>query len=89
MSLVRLGPDAPAADLAASLDEHGYALVEGVLDPADTAGRLAALDGLFAATPTGRNSFEGYHTRGSTRSTPRPGRSTTAVHPVAARRARP
>jgi ectoine hydroxylase-related dioxygenase (phytanoyl-CoA dioxygenase family) len=63
MSLVRLGPDAPAADLAASLDEHGYALVEGVLDPADTAGRLAALDGLFATTPTGRNSFEGYHTQ--------------------------
>jgi ectoine hydroxylase-related dioxygenase (phytanoyl-CoA dioxygenase family) len=63
MSLVRLGSDAPAADVAASLDEHGYALVEGVLDPADTAGRLAALDGLFAATPTGRNSFEGFHTQ--------------------------
>jgi len=63
MTLVRLGPDAPASDVAASLDELGYALVEGVLDPADTAGRLAALDGLFAATPTGRNSFEGYHTQ--------------------------
>jgi ectoine hydroxylase-related dioxygenase (phytanoyl-CoA dioxygenase family) len=63
MSLVRLARDAPASDVAASLDEHGYALVEDVLDPADTAGRLAALDGLFAETPTGRNSFEGYHTK--------------------------
>jgi ectoine hydroxylase-related dioxygenase (phytanoyl-CoA dioxygenase family) len=63
MSLVRLGPDAPASDVTASLDEHGYALVEGMLEPADTAGRLAALDRLFAETPTGRNSFEGYHTK--------------------------
>ena len=50
-------------DTAASLDEHGYALVEGALDPADVARRLDALHDLFAATPTGRNFFEAFHTQ--------------------------
>jgi hypothetical protein len=63
MALLRLGPDAPVSDVTASLDEHGYALIEGVLDPTDVAGRLEVLNGLFAATPTGRNSFEGFHTQ--------------------------
>ncbi len=63
MTLLRLGPDAAAAEVAASLDEHGYALVEGVLPPADVTGRLAALRDLFQATPTGRNFFEGFHTQ--------------------------
>ena len=48
--------------MAASLDEHGYALVEGLLPPEDVAAKLAALDGLFATTPTG-NAFEGFHTQ--------------------------
>jgi Phytanoyl-CoA dioxygenase (PhyH) len=63
MTLHRLGPDASPADVAGSLDEHGYALVEGVLAPADVDQRLAALTDLFAATPTGRNFFEGFHTQ--------------------------
>jgi hypothetical protein len=63
MTLHRLGPGASAGDVAASLDEHGYALVEGVLAPADVDQRLAALTDLFAATPTGRNLFEGFHTQ--------------------------
>lgn len=63
MVLLRLGSDAPVSDVVASLDEHGYALVEGVLDPADVARRLDALRELFAATPTGRNFFEGFHTQ--------------------------
>jgi ectoine hydroxylase-related dioxygenase (phytanoyl-CoA dioxygenase family) len=63
VTLLRLGPDATVDDLAGSLDEHGYALVEGVLSPDDVAARRAALDDLFAATPTGRNSFEGFHTQ--------------------------
>ena len=54
----------PTGDaVAASLDEHGYALVEGLLPPEDVAAKLAALDGLFATTPTGRNAFEGFHTQ--------------------------
>ena len=63
MTLVRLGPEAQVDEVAASLDAQGYALVEGVLDPADVARRLEALHDLFAATPTGRNFFEGFHTQ--------------------------
>jgi ectoine hydroxylase-related dioxygenase (phytanoyl-CoA dioxygenase family) len=63
MTLKRLGPTATGDHVAASLDEHGYALVEGLLPPEDVAARLAVLDGLFATTPTGRNAFEGYHTQ--------------------------
>jgi ectoine hydroxylase-related dioxygenase (phytanoyl-CoA dioxygenase family) len=63
MSLLRLGPDASADDVGASLHEHGYALVEGLLPRDDVAGRRAALDELFATTPTGRNFFEGFRTQ--------------------------
>src|SRR4029453_16309540 len=63
MTLKRLGPTATGDDVAASLDEHGYALVEGLLPAEDVAAKLAALDGLFATTPTGRNAFEGFHTQ--------------------------
>ena len=63
MTLLRLGPDAAVDDVTASLDEHGYALVEGLLDAADLDRRRAALEALFASTPTGRNFFEGFHTQ--------------------------
>jgi ectoine hydroxylase-related dioxygenase (phytanoyl-CoA dioxygenase family) len=63
MTLVRLGPDASGDDVAGCLDEHGYALVEGLLPPDDVAARRDALAELFAATPTGRNFFEGFHTQ--------------------------
>jgi len=63
VTLRRLGPEASPADVAASLDDLGYALVEGLLPPEDVAARLDALDDLFAATPMGRNAFEGYHTQ--------------------------
>lgn len=63
VTLLRLGADATADDLAGSLDERGYAVVEGVLSPDDVAARRGALDDLFAATPTGRNFFEGFHTQ--------------------------
>ncbi len=63
MTLLRLGPDASADEVAASLDEHGYALVEGMLPPADVDQRLAALGELFEVTPTGRNFFEGFKTQ--------------------------
>jgi ectoine hydroxylase-related dioxygenase (phytanoyl-CoA dioxygenase family) len=63
MALERLEATATVDDVAGSLDEHGYALVEGVLGPTDTAARLSALTGLFATTPTGRNFFEGFHTQ--------------------------
>jgi len=63
MALIRLGPDAAVDEVTAALDEHGYALIEDLLRPDDVARRRAALDDLFAATPTGRNFFEGFRTR--------------------------
>jgi ectoine hydroxylase-related dioxygenase (phytanoyl-CoA dioxygenase family) len=63
VTLQRLGRDATADDLGRSLDEHGYALVEGVLSLDDVEARRAALVDLFAATPVGRNFFEGFHTQ--------------------------
>jgi ectoine hydroxylase-related dioxygenase (phytanoyl-CoA dioxygenase family) len=45
------------------LDERGYAIVEGLLDR-DEAVRIGAeLRRLLDAVPTGRNFFEGFHTR--------------------------
>jgi ectoine hydroxylase-related dioxygenase (phytanoyl-CoA dioxygenase family) len=63
MALLRLGPDAAVAEVTASLDEHGYALVEGLLPRDDVERRMAALRELLAATPTGRNDFEGFRTQ--------------------------
>jgi ectoine hydroxylase-related dioxygenase (phytanoyl-CoA dioxygenase family) len=63
MALFRLGPDAAVAEATASLDEHGYALVEGLLSRGDVERRMAALRELLAATPTGRNDFEGFRTQ--------------------------
>lgn len=53
--------DVPA--LLSDLDRQGYAIREGVLDPTEVARLRAALEPLLEATPTGRNPFEGYHTR--------------------------
>jgi ectoine hydroxylase-related dioxygenase (phytanoyl-CoA dioxygenase family) len=63
MALLRLGPDAAVAEVTASLDEHGYALVEGLLARSDVDRRVAALRELLAVTPTGRNDFEGFRTQ--------------------------
>jgi ectoine hydroxylase-related dioxygenase (phytanoyl-CoA dioxygenase family) len=46
-----------------ALDRDGYAVVEGVLDPAEVAAIKAELEVLLDATPTGRNDFEGFATR--------------------------
>jgi ectoine hydroxylase-related dioxygenase (phytanoyl-CoA dioxygenase family) len=50
-------------DVLAGLDVDGYAVVEGVLDGEQVAKIRAELDPLVAALPTGRNAFEGFHTR--------------------------
>jgi ectoine hydroxylase-related dioxygenase (phytanoyl-CoA dioxygenase family) len=63
MTLHRLVPEATVDDVAADLDERGYALVERLLTPDQVADHREALDGLLATTPTGRNSFEGFRTR--------------------------
>jgi ectoine hydroxylase-related dioxygenase (phytanoyl-CoA dioxygenase family) len=63
---VRTGPvgfEHQLADVVERLDEHGYAIVEQVLDSADTARIAAELRRLLDAVPTGRNFFEGFRTR--------------------------
>jgi ectoine hydroxylase-related dioxygenase (phytanoyl-CoA dioxygenase family) len=45
------------------LDDEGYCIVEGVLTADDVAAARASLVATLAATPHGRNEFEGYTTR--------------------------
>jgi ectoine hydroxylase-related dioxygenase (phytanoyl-CoA dioxygenase family) len=54
---------ADVAALRAELDERGYAIVQNLLDQAQVAEARSALDDLLAATPQGRNDFEGFSTR--------------------------
>ena len=51
------------AQQCATLADDGYCVVENVLDPATVAATRAELQGLFAATPYGRDDFEGRGTR--------------------------
>jgi ectoine hydroxylase-related dioxygenase (phytanoyl-CoA dioxygenase family) len=45
------------------LDRDGYAIVTGLLDPAEVAATRAELRRLLDGVSHGRNPFEGYHTR--------------------------
>ncbi|MGD9752720.1 MAG: phytanoyl-CoA dioxygenase family protein [Acidimicrobiia bacterium] len=56
---VRIDVDGVVEDI----DRQGYVIREGVLDDGAVATMRAELDPLLAATPTGRNPFEGYRTR--------------------------
>jgi ectoine hydroxylase-related dioxygenase (phytanoyl-CoA dioxygenase family) len=62
VDLPRLGPDATAAEVLAGLDEVGAVAVEGFLGPGEVAAIRAELAPVLAATPLGRNDFEGYNT---------------------------
>lgn len=53
--------DIPA--LMEDLDRDGYAVRESVLDAPEVAALRRALDPLLDETPTGRNPFEGFHTK--------------------------
>jgi ectoine hydroxylase-related dioxygenase (phytanoyl-CoA dioxygenase family) len=55
--------DIDVADVVEELDRNGFAIVEGVLGAEEVDRLREALDPLVAATPTGRNPFEGYRTR--------------------------
>ncbi len=46
-----------------TLDRDGYAMLPGLLSPAECAAIRAEVERWLAATPTGRNSFEGYKTQ--------------------------
>jgi ectoine hydroxylase-related dioxygenase (phytanoyl-CoA dioxygenase family) len=65
-SLTRLhGPTTSVEDLVAVLDAEGVAVVEAILDPTAVAVARRGLEAVAAATPLGRNDFEGYATRRS------------------------
>jgi ectoine hydroxylase-related dioxygenase (phytanoyl-CoA dioxygenase family) len=46
-----------------TLDRDGYAMLPGLLSPVECAAIRAEVERWLAATPTGRNSFEGYKTQ--------------------------
>jgi len=50
-------------DVVAVLGRDGYAIVEGILSPDETAAARTDLRRVLASTPRGRNTFEGFSTR--------------------------
>ena len=54
---------APGAGIAQLLDEHGYVIVTGLMPPAAVAAAREDLSRVLAATPAGRNAFEGFSTQ--------------------------
>ncbi|MEX0785510.1 MAG: phytanoyl-CoA dioxygenase family protein [Dehalococcoidia bacterium] len=59
----RMTVQATADEVAAQLDEDGYAIVERLLDAEKTAAIRSGLRKVLDETPTGRNDFEGFSTR--------------------------
>jgi ectoine hydroxylase-related dioxygenase (phytanoyl-CoA dioxygenase family) len=55
--------DAGVAEVVELLDRDGYAVVEGVLDAEETGRIRAELGRILEDVPTGRNPFEGHHTK--------------------------
>lgn len=50
-------------DVVAGLERDGYAIVPHLLSPGEAAEKRAELSRVLAATPTGRNDFEGFKTQ--------------------------
>jgi ectoine hydroxylase-related dioxygenase (phytanoyl-CoA dioxygenase family) len=59
----RLVRDATVEEIGSALDEVGYYIVRGYLDPDDVAAKKADLERVLATLATGRNDFEGFSTR--------------------------
>ena len=55
--------DATVDEVVETLDVDGYAILEGLLSPAEAASARAELTRLLDAIPEGRNAFEGFKTR--------------------------
>lgn len=62
-TIPRLGPDATVAEIVTAMDEVGCGVVEGFLSAERVAALQAELAPVRAATPAGRNDFEGFGTR--------------------------
>ena len=56
-------PRVSVDDVVTELDENGFAIVQGMLSPQEAKVIRAELTDVLARTPTGRNDFEGHHTR--------------------------
>jgi ectoine hydroxylase-related dioxygenase (phytanoyl-CoA dioxygenase family) len=64
MGDVRLDASVATVDaVVGGMEEVGYAVVEGLLDPAQVAAARTDLDRVLAELPQGRNDFEGYSTQ--------------------------
>lgn len=50
-------------DVLKTLERDGYAVLRGTLSPAEIAAVHAEVERWLAATPTGRNAFEGFRTQ--------------------------
>jgi ectoine hydroxylase-related dioxygenase (phytanoyl-CoA dioxygenase family) len=59
----RLGGDTTVEQIGSALDEVGYYIVNGYLDPGNVAAKKADLERVLANLSTGRNDFEGFSTR--------------------------
>jgi ectoine hydroxylase-related dioxygenase (phytanoyl-CoA dioxygenase family) len=59
----RLGADATADEVVASMADVGYCVVERLLPAGETAAIKADLDRVLLDVPFGRNDFEGHRTR--------------------------
>ncbi len=55
--------EATVEGVVAALGTHGYCAVEGLLPPDELAAARASLADVLAATPEGRNDFEGFRTQ--------------------------
>ena len=61
---VQLRPKSATVDeVVAAMDEDGYAVIEGVLTPAEVEAARDDLRRVLTSTPTGRNDFEGFATQ--------------------------
>jgi len=54
---------ATADEVVETMARDGYCVVEGVLGPADVVAARTSLRAVLAATPRGRNAFEGFETQ--------------------------
>jgi ectoine hydroxylase-related dioxygenase (phytanoyl-CoA dioxygenase family) len=61
--MATVGTDTSVDEVVALLERDGYAIVEGVLSAAEARAKREELTRILAATPTGRNDFEGFKTR--------------------------
>jgi ectoine hydroxylase-related dioxygenase (phytanoyl-CoA dioxygenase family) len=57
------GATCTGRDVAQRLTSDGYVIVSGLMSDGDVAAARADLDRVLAATPTGRNAFEGFDTQ--------------------------